>query len=240
MTSTRLPGKVLRPILGRPMLSFQIERLRRVRGLDALVVATTVRSTDDPIVAFCEHEGIACTRGSEEDVLARYFDAATRFEATDIVRLTSDCPLLDPQVVDRVLEEYRLPGLDCDYASNMLQPTFPYGMAVEVISRRALQEAFQEARDPAEREHVTPFIYWRPGRFRLRSVTMIPNFSHHRWTVDSPEDFELVSRILDSIYPDKPGFLMDDVLTLLRLNPDWEEINRAVQQKIVTSGPRVN
>jgi len=239
MTSTRLPGKVLLPVLGRPMLSYQIERLRRVRSCGPIVVATTTNDTDDVITKFCAGELITCTRGSESDVLSRYYEAAVLTDSQTVVRVTSDCPLIDPGVVERVIATFfEQPGA-CDYASNMIEPTFPYGMAVEVMSFAALREAHEEARDPAEREHVTPFIYWRPERYRLRSVTMNPSQAHLRWTVDTPEDFLLVSRILETLYPVKPKFEMSDVLSLLKSNPDLQDINAHVRQKNVSPQQKV-
>ncbi len=237
MTSTRLPGKVLLPILGRPMLSFQLERLRRVRCVDAVVVATTTNPADDEIVQLCAAEKVNCTRGSESDVLSRYYDAAVASKAELVVRVTSDCPLIDPAVVQRVLLDFLQPKGGYDYASNMITPTFPYGMAAEVVSFAALREAHEEALDPAEREHVTPFIYWRPARYRIRSVTMAPDLSHHRWTVDTPEDFSLVSQIFTALYPQQPDFSLADVLALLKEHPHWELVNQHVQQKTL-SQPR--
>jgi spore coat polysaccharide biosynthesis protein SpsF len=232
MGSTRLPGKVLKPIAGRPMLSYQLERLRRCERVDSIVVATTVMPADDPIVAFCLAEGVLCTRGSEHDVLSRYIDAARQVGATSIVRVTSDCPLLEPELVDQAIDAL---GGNVDYVSNMMQPTWPYGMAVEAMPRRVLEEAAAQASDPAEREHVTPFIYWRPERYRLKSLAMQPDLSEKRWTVDTPEDFDLVSRILSTLYPRKPDFGISDVLELLEQNPSWENINRHVMQRTVTS-----
>ncbi|HXS91820.1 MAG TPA: glycosyltransferase family protein [Steroidobacteraceae bacterium] len=237
MGSTRLPGKVLKPIAGRPMFAYQLERLRRVRGVQRIVVATTTAPADDRIVEFCAGEGVACTRGSEQDVLLRYFEAATACAASSVVRVTSDCPLLDPDVVEQALDTFR-ERQPCDYVSNMLEPTWPYGMAVEVCSMDALTQAHREAREPAEREHVTPFIYWRPTRFRLQSLTRTPDLSHHRWTVDTPEDFELVSRIITTLYPREPQFRLDDVLALLAANPSWEHLNAHVQQKSVRPDTR--
>lgn len=229
--STRLPGKVLLPIAGRPMLSYQVERLRRCRRIDRIVVATTTAPIDDAIVLFCDTEGLACTRGSEQDVLSRYAEAADAHDADVVVRVTSDCPLLDPSLVDAAIEAFETEHVD--YVSNMMPPTWPYGMAVEVFSRSALQQAHAEARDPAEREHVTPFIYWRPERYRLKPLVRQPDLSVHRWTVDTPEDFELVSRILEALYPRKPSFEMSDVLGLLDEHPHWQHINRHVAQKSV-------
>ncbi len=223
MGSTRLPGKVLKDIAGRPMLSYQMERLRRVKRAERIVVATTDQPADDAVERFCQKEKIACVRGSEHDVLARYHLAIERFPADVVVRITADCPLIDPAIVDEAIAAY-----EPDYVSNMLETTYPYGMAVEVFSAQALREAHREAKDPAEREHVTPFIYRHPERYRLRSLTMAPNLSHHRWTVDTPEDFELVSRLLKTL---KPHFTLQDVLAVLDEHPDWCAINAHVEQK---------
>lgn len=230
MGSTRLPGKVLLLIDGRPMFSYQIERLRRVRGCE-IVVATTHASADDAIVDFCRHERVACVRGSEQDVLSRYILALDTVSAAVVVRVTSDCPLLDPALVALAIGELHQSG--CDYVSNMIEPTWPYGMAVEAMTAAALRTANAESRDAAEREHVTPFIYWRPERFAIRSLTMQPDLSRHRWTVDTPEDFELVSRILSELYPKNPEFEMADVLALLSEHSSWSAINAGVNQKTV-------
>lgn len=240
MTSTRLPGKVLMPMAGRPMLSWQIERMQRATRLDNIVVATTVNATDDAIVDFCQAEGVAVTRGPEDDVLTRYVDAARTFGATTVVRLTSDCPLIDPALIDEALERFASAQPPCDYLSNMLEPSFPYGLAVEVMTAQALRQAAEEARDPQEREHVTPFIYWRPQRFRLQSFTMTPNLSQHRWTVDTPEDFALVSRIVSELYPAKQAFTIQDVLELLQRHPQWVKINAHVEQKSISPGMQEN
>ena len=233
MSSTRLPGKVMKTVLGKPLLYYLIERLQRVKRADQIVVATTVNASDQPIVDFCAANDVTYTRGSEHDVLSRYFDAATRFEADTIVRVTSDCPLIDAALIDQAIDAYYEDGGKYDYVSNMIDPCWPYGMAVEVFSAQALVEAQTSATAPDEREHVTPFIYWRPDRYRIKSLTMVPNLSHHRWTIDTPEDFELVRRILETLYPKIPGFEMQDVLALLAENPDWASINSHVVQKAV-------
>jgi spore coat polysaccharide biosynthesis protein SpsF len=231
MGSSRLPGKVLKPIAGRPMLSYQVERLRRVAHENKIVIATTESFADNAIVGFCQSEKIDVYRGSEQDVLSRFYGAAIQYQASMIVRVTSDCPLIDPGLIDQAIAAYLDSGDQCDYVSNMLVPSWPYGMAVEVVSFAVLKQANTESTDAAEREHVTPFIYWRPQRFRIKSLTMTPNLSHYRWTVDTPEDFELISRILSSLYPRKPIFSMTDVLALLGEHPDWALLNAHVQQK---------
>lgn len=232
MTSTRLPGKVLLPLAGEPMLTRLVERLRRVQRADGIVIATTTNATDDPIAALCSQLGMPCHRGSEHDVLSRYADAARLHGADTVVRITSDCPLIDPALIDQVIAAYEEGG--SDYVSNMLPPTWPYGMAVEVFSAAALAQAHAEATQAAEREHVTPFIYWHPERYRLRNVASPVDLSQHRWTVDTPEDYALVGRLFDHLMPTHPHFTQADVLALLDQHPDWIAINQHIQQKPAT------
>ncbi|MEG6584989.1 glycosyltransferase family protein [Dendrosporobacter sp. 1207_IL3150] len=231
MTSTRLPGKVLKEVLDKPLLQYQIERLKRVKSAEELVIATTTNSTDQPIVNLCNKLGVSIFRGSEEDVLGRYYHAATTYGAEAVVRLTSDCPLLDPQLVDNVIQLYKKSYPDYHYASNVLTRSFPRGMDTEVFSYTALAEAFIEANVKPEREHVTSFIYNRPGRYKTINYLYKEDQSRHRWTVDTPEDFELVSRIIKSIYPAKECFTLEDCIELLNKNPEWENINAAIEQK---------
>ena len=230
MTSTRLPGKVLLPILGKPMLVLQLERMRQAKALDGIVIATTINSADDSIVILAKQMGVACFRGSELDVLSRYAGAADAFAADSVVRITSDCPLMEPDLIDQAVGAFVQAHGKLDYISNMLQPSFPYGLAVEVFSRQALDQAHREAKLAAEREHVTPYIYWRPDQFRIRSINHSPDLSHHRWTVDTPEDFELISKIFSALYPSNPQFNMQQVLQLLEDHPDWMAINSHIDQ----------
>ncbi len=231
MTSTRLPGKVMMPLGGRPMLACLLERLRRVTLADKIIVATTTNATDDVIAEFCGEEGVSLHRGSEADVLSRYAEAVRKHDVDVVVRVTSDCPLLDPLLVDRIIGVYQQ-GQErrIDYVSNMLEPTCPYGMAVEVFSRKALLEADAEASDPAEREHVTPFIYWRPERYVLEAFKLDTDLSSYRWTVDTPEDFELVQLLYNEIYPVNPLFTMNDVVELMDSHPAWFHINQHIEQ----------
>ncbi len=227
-SSSRLPGKVLWPVLGIPMLLRQIERVRRARLLDTLLVATSIDGTDDPLAEVCAQNGISCFRGSLDDVLDRFFQAARSMDATDVVRLTGDCPLADPEVIDRVIREYLDAGVD--YASSALEPTFPDGLDVEVFRFAALECAWQEAALVSEREHVTPFIYKHPERFRLLKVCNSENLSHLRWTVDNPEDFEFVSRIYEALYPGKPDFTTADILAYLRQHPGLGSVNAHLER----------
>lgn len=231
MTSTRLPGKVLKEILGKSLLEYHIERIRRAQLADDVVIATTINDTDQPIVDLCARLGVACTRGSENDVLGRYYEAATLHKADLIVRVTSDCPLIDPTVIDRVIAFYRDSEGAYDYVSNSLKQSFPYGLAVEVFPYCALETAWREAQAEPEREHVSPFLYTRPERFRIGQVVQAEDLSHHRWTVDTPDDFELVRRIIEALYPGNPQFSTQDVLDLLEKHPDWPAINAHVRQK---------
>jgi spore coat polysaccharide biosynthesis protein SpsF len=198
---------------------------------DGIVIATTSNDTDQPIVELCERLDVACFRGSEYDVLARYHDAAALHQADTVVRVTSDCPLIDPAVIDQVIGFYLDHIEEYDYVTNCLKRTYPRGMDVEVLSFRVLHEAFTEAVEPEEREHVTPFVYHHPERYRLANVDFSENQEQHRWTVDTPEDFELVGKILTELYPTHPAFSLEDLLNLLRQHPDWANINAHVEQK---------
>ncbi len=224
ISSARLPGKTLLPVLGRPLLARQLERIRRARRIDSFLVATSAQASDDPIQRLCEQEGIVCHRGSLDDVLDRYYSAARAASAQTIVRLTGDCPLIDPAVLDYVIERYY--AARADYASNTMEPTYPDGLDVEVFSYSALETTWREALLPSEREHVTPFLYKHPERFRLVSVRQAQNQSTLRWTVDNPEDYQLVCRIYEALYPAMPDFSMQNVLDLFKLDPGLVEINK--------------
>lgn len=229
MASTRLPGKVLAPVMGRPLLAFELERLRDVAGVAARVVATTTHRVDDAIARLAAAEGFLVVRGSERDVLNRFAQAANQTEADVVVRVTADCPLIDPDVVDDVIDCYLAGG--ADYVSNTLERTYPRGLDVEVFSAAALLAAAIEARAPAEREHVTPYLYQHPDQFRIAQVRQQDDMSGERWTIDVPEDLELVRRILEGIHPGHSQFRMGDVVALLDANPAWRAINQHVIQR---------
>lgn len=231
MTSTRLPAKVMKEVLGKPILEYQIERLKRAKEANELVIATTTNDTDLPIVELCERLGVAYYRGSEEDVLSRYYEAATIFGADIIVRVTSDCPFIDPGVMDEVMGLYINNQDKYDYVSNTLERTYPRGLDTEVFSMAALEKAYREAREQLEREHVTLYMYRRSEQFRLANSSSAVDYCHHRWTIDTPEDFELIKLILQEIYPINNRFTWLDVLNLLNEHPEWVEINAEVKQK---------
>jgi spore coat polysaccharide biosynthesis protein SpsF len=232
MGSTRLPGKVMKPILGKSMLEHQLERLDRCTKAEAIVIATTEGSGELPIVELVESlPSFGLFRGAEDDVLARYYGAAKQFEADAIVRITSDCPLIEPTVVDRCIETFVRSRETVDYVSNCQRRTYPRGLDAEVFSFAALETAYMEASATPDREHVTPFIRRQPKRFGMVDVVDAEDHSDLRWTVDTPEDFELVTRIYEALYPSNPAFAYGDVLELVRQNPSLSEINRHIEQK---------
>lgn len=228
MTSTRLPGKVMLPLHGKPMLQWHLERLLAARCVDLVAVATPDMAESAPIVELVEALGVPLTRGPEHDVLARYTACAEAHRAEVVVRVTSDCPLIDPQLVDLVVD--RFGQGDVDYVSLDIG-SYPRGLDVEVFSRAALDEAFARAADPAEREHVTPYIYRRPERFRLAKVAG-GRGAEYRLCVDQADDFELVRRLLDAL-DGRPDFGWRDVVALLDAHPDWAALNQGVAQKTV-------
>lgn len=228
MSSSRLPGKVLMPLLGKPMLARQIERVQRSRRIDQLVIATSTEPADDPIESLSKELSVSCFRGSLEDVLDRFYQAAVPLHPDYIVRLTADCPLADPEVVDAVIG-YCI-DKSYDYASNALEPTFPDGLDVEAFRFGCLREAWSEAKLPSEREHVTPFIYRRNRRYRIGSYKGNADLSLLRWTVDEPADFELVARIYAALYPRNPAFTTRDVLDYLDANPALKSLNAGLRR----------
>ncbi|HNS51954.1 MAG TPA: glycosyltransferase family protein [Anaerolineae bacterium] len=237
MGSSRLPGKVLLDLGGHSMLARVVHRVRRARSVEHTIVAATVGQADVPIVRECERLGVPLFRGSELDVLDRFYQAASHSGAGAIVRITSDCPLVDPDVIDRVVSGY----LDWrpDYASNVCRRTYPRGLDTEVVSREALERAWREASEPHQRVHVTPYLYQHPEHFRLLSVTAGPQVgegaSGMRWTVDTAEDLALIREIYRA-FGNEDAFGWTDALELFARHPSLAELNRAVRQKALDEG----
>lgn len=223
MSSTRLPGKVLKPILGQPMLARQLERLARCTAMDDLLVATSEQADDDPIEKLCQSNSVSCFRGKLDDVLDRFFCCAQSAGADHVVRLTGDCPLADPVLIAELVDFYL--ERDVDYASNCRPPTLPDGLDAEIFSFKALTEAWREASDLHAREHVVPFIVRQPHRFTAANWSHMEDLSNLRWTVDEPEDFVFVAKVYEYLYPTKVNFGMDDVLALLRNHPELAQMN---------------
>lgn len=237
MSSSRLPGKVLKDIVGKPMILRQVERIRRATSLDRLLIATSDDPSDDPLYATCLDNGLSCFRGSLDDVLDRFYQAAKEFHPDYIVRLTGDCPLTDPDVIDKVVA-FGITG-SYDYASNTLKPTFPDGLDVEMTRFECLETAWREALLPAQREHVTSFIYQNPERFRLGSFVSTSDLSGLRWTVDHARDLNLVERIYGALYPAKPEFSTSDILQLLEQKPELRNLNTDYRRNEKLAGPAV-
>jgi spore coat polysaccharide biosynthesis protein SpsF len=218
VSSTRLPGKVLAPVLGEPMIVRQVERLRRSTMIDRLVIATSVDPSDDPLVAELERRGIEVRRGPLDDVVGRFAGIVEEMAPTTVVRLTADCPLTDVEVVDRVIRAHLDAG--GDYTSNTLKPTYPDGLDVECISAAAFARLVALALTGREREHVTLGLYGRPNEFMLTSVEQEPDLSALRWTVDVAGDLDFVRSIFGLLYPEDPGFGQTAILALLKQRPD--------------------
>jgi spore coat polysaccharide biosynthesis protein SpsF (cytidylyltransferase family) len=227
MGSTRLPGKVLLDLCGKPVIGRVVERTRAAQGVHGVLVATTDRPEDDVIEEWCIRGGVPVFRGLAEDVLARYHGAALYLDrlgigADRILRVTADCPLIDPGVIDRGIHESEKTG--ADYVSNIDPPTYPDGLDVEVFTRRLLEVAHGEARLPSDREHVTPFMR-RNGRFRTLNFRADRDLSRLRWTLDTAEDYRFIGEVYRRLSPVKELFTMDDVLRLLEAYPELGEIN---------------
>jgi spore coat polysaccharide biosynthesis protein SpsF len=233
MGSTRLPGKVLLDLEGRTMLARVVRRLRRATRVDRVVVATSTSPADDPIVDECRRLRAACFRGSEDDVLERYFQAAGAYGAETVVRVTSDCPLIDPGVADRVIGEFL--EVRPDYASNVLRRTYPRGLDTEVMTAAALARACCEAGEPYARAHVTPYLYQHPELFRLHSVVELQDFSDGRWTVDCDDDLRFVRAVYARFHGDDT-FGWHDVYRAVAGDPGLAALNRHVRQKRLVEG----
>ena len=233
MGSTRLPGKVLKDIGGETMLARVVRRAQQATLLDQIVVATTVESGDDVIVAECECLRVPVFRGDEQDVLDRYYQAAKAYDADTVVRVTSDCPLIAPEITDRVIRAFLDETPDC--ASNTLGRTYPRGLDTAVVTTAALARAWREAPEPYQRAHVMPYIYQNPDLFRLLSVTGEVDYSNYRWTVDTQEDLDFVRAVYDRLGNDDT-FGWRDVLKILAQEPELTELNRHIRQKAPEEG----
>jgi len=248
MGATRLPGKVLLDIGGQPMLVRVVERVRRAARLDGVVVATTTQVQDDPVAELCRGRGYACSRGSLQDVLDRYYQAARSARATEVVRITADCPAMDPQLIDLTVDEFRRAG--ADFAADRLPPpwsrTYPIGLDVEVCSFTALERAWKEAGQPFQREHVMPYFYEgipaealrstknalavSPRGFRVLLVNHDPDYGALRWTVDTAPDLELLRQVY-ARFDNRDTFSWTDVLALFEREPELAGINASIPQK---------
>lgn len=233
--STRLPGKVLRDLAGTTVLGRVVDRARKFREVDEVLVATSNRSADEAIVNECRRIDVPWFRGSEEDVLDRFAGAARSSDASVCVRLTADCPLLDPGVSDTIISLFLEANGGADYASNKIPQSFPRGLDTEVFSIDALERAAREARQTYERVHVTPYIYRHPEMFSLISVTSDVDRADWRWTVDTAEDLDFVRELYHRL-DGSPDFSWQDVIAILENDPSLMWINSRVQQKEIAEG----
>jgi len=226
--SSRLPDKVRLPLAGQPLLVRMVERVQRARLAGQIVVATTTDPGDDALVTLCETHGISVFRGSPTDLLDRHYRAALAYGADAVVKIPSDCPLIDPAVIDRVLGFYLETAGQYDFVSNLHPATYPDGNDVEVMPLGALETAWREARRPLEREHTTPFFWENPGRFRLANVAWETGLDYsmsHRFTIDYRADYEFIKAVYEALYPANPAFGLDGILTLLKQRPDIYALN---------------
>lgn len=232
MSSSRLPGKVLRLVGSQPMLARVVARARRASLVDEVMVATTTNPSDHPLAEYCETAGITCFRGDLYDVLDRYYQAARASGASVVVRLTADCPMIDPQEIDRTITHFRLTC--ADFTANRLPPPFrrttAIGMDTEVCSFAALERAWKDATEPFEREHVMPYLYDTPGRFKISVADWQEDLSHLRFTVDTPEDLEVANQVYAS-FDDRDDFTLQDLLDANARHPEWQAQLAGVKHK---------
>ena len=229
MGSTRLPGKIMRDVCGKPMLEMMIERVRRSKTLEKIVIATSTNKEDDIIVEFCNKMNVDFYRGSENDLIARYKGASDMFGVDVVVRLTSDTPIMDSYVIDKVVDVYV--KNDYDFVSNCypMPRTYPDGMNVEVFSAKILDEAFKESKKPSEREHVTFFMWMNTERYKIFRVDYDRDVSMYRFNLDYPEDYTVLKSIFEGLYPKNPMFTMEDAIKWLDENPDVFKINSHIK-----------
>ncbi|APC41167.1 cytidylyltransferase domain-containing protein [Clostridium estertheticum] len=234
MGSIRLQGKVLMKICGKSVLEHDIDRLKRVNNIDEIVIATTTLEKDNIIVEEAKRLGITYFRGSEDDVLSRYYYAAKENNADIVVRVTSDCPLIDSEVTEKIIGYFINNRGNYDYVSNTIERTYPRGLDTEVFSFISLKRAFNEAIIQRDREHVTPYIWDNDKNFRLAQYKNIINYSNLRWTLDTEEDFKLINTIFKYLHCKKENnFNMYDILDLYRIHPELKDINIYIKQIIV-------
>lgn len=226
--STRLPGKVLLPLGGKTVIEQVLARASQAKKIDKVILATTDKKEDDALEKICLNAGIECYRGSETDVLDRYYRAARQFAAENIIRLTGDCPLIDPEIIDEVIGLYENSGVD--YATNVIPPTFPDGLDTEIFSFVALEKAWREAKLASQREHVTVYIWQHPEIFKQIHLRNDIDLSARRWALDNQEDYEFMKQVFDKLYPVKPDFRLVDLLEFFAKHPEIEKINNMIDR----------
>ncbi len=234
MTSSRLPGKVMKEIAGFPMIFHVVNRVDLAKSIDEVVVATTIDPQDDPIEQYCNENKINCFRGHPYDVLDRFYQTSVANQADVIVRITADCPMIDPELIDELVYDYFEAGVD--FVANRLPPpwkrSYPIGLDIEIVSFENLKRAWKEATSSFEREHVMPYFYDEPGRFNILVKSHVPDYGSRRLTVDTPQDLEFVRTIFKHFSP-RINFSWIEVMDLLNNKPELEQINSSVNAKQV-------
>lgn len=230
MGSSRLPGKVLKKICGKTIIEHDIDRLKLVNSIDEIIIATTTNKEDDEIVKLAENIGVKVFRGSETNVLSRYYFAAKESNADIIVRVTSDCPLLDYNICDKIINKFKSSN-NIDYVSNTINRTYPRGYDVEVFSMYALEKAYKEADKEYEKEHVTPYIWENTDIFKIKQVCNDKDYSNLRVTLDTEEDFVLIKNIYEKLYKTEPVFGFESIINLYTNDSKIFEINKDIFQK---------
>jgi spore coat polysaccharide biosynthesis protein SpsF len=231
MGSTRLPGKVLKPIMGKPMLWHIVKRVKSASGIDKVVVATSNRDTDKPVRDLCSHEGILCFEGSEDDVLDRFYQAALSFDADPVIRITGDCPFADSQVITDLIRMYKTGYYDHVGVATgagalyLDKGRFPDGLDAECFSFASLEYAWKDAFHRSDREHVTPYIWRNKELFRCGSLMSDVDYSNLRWTVDNQADFDLINKVYVALYNEKQPFVMADIIRFINCNYDIVKMN---------------
>ncbi|WBW96223.1 glycosyltransferase family protein [Oceanirhabdus sp. W0125-5] len=233
MGSSRLPGKVLKKIVDKSVLEHDIYRLRKAKNIDEIVIATTIENRDNAIVEEAKNLGVRYYRGSELDVLERYYYAAKETQAHIVVRVTSDCPCIDPILIDEIINKFKIEFLEgnLDYINNTLELSFPRGYDVEVFSFKVLEIAYNNAKEKFEREHVTPYIYCNKDKFKVQVYKSDVDYSNIRVTLDTEEDLNVITKVYEKLYKENKCFGLQDVINLYNSNPKIFAINQKIIQK---------
>ncbi len=224
--ATRLPNKIFAEIEGHPLIWHVVNRLKNSKYLNSTIIATTLNSPDDKIEEWANYNQIKCFRGSQDNVLKRYYEAANYFNVSNIVRITADDPFKDYQIMDQVIEKFY--AENADFACNNSPPSFPEGLDIEVFSLAAIERAYKNAKTNFEKEHVTQYFYKNPDQFNILTLSHNPNLSHLRWTIDEADDLEMARIVYEKLFAEKQIFLMQDILELIEKQPEITRINDKV------------
>lgn len=226
--STRLPGKTLMVIEGDSLLGHLVRRVKASKYVNSIIIATTTKEEDNAIVSFARNNNLEFYRGSEDDVLDRFYKTAIKYDVETIVRVTPDCPLLDPKIMDLVISQYI--GGNYDFVCNTMPSTYPDGLDTEVFSFKTLERVWNEAKKPSEREHVTPYIYSHPELFKIYNCTNHINTSGMRWVVDEAADYKFIAEVYKRLHREGEIFYMDDILDLLSKHPELNDLNKNIKR----------